>query len=470
MKKYLIIILLLIAGASYAQPVIDSMLIDEMKSELHIYGAFGSQQGKVSVDSIDMQVKSWSDSLITTSIPDSGKGAAGPVIVEALGKRSVPRLITMWKGSYYHFVEEAHSRFVEYSNSFGFIARLDLYSLLKNIKNVINPKFTPCKSTFYSTTYATTRAYDPQFGYDVSYEVNSILLIQATQTNYQKGFLCTGHLDMAPRTFNFYVSNIKGIQEHITFFRSPLDSIQSDSIINYPVENTEIEIKLDSVYNIVHFSLDSIYPFGSSTEKILIGGSVLFLPEKLISLEKKPTLLFPTPDTSYSNRNKVVLFWDSLSLMTGYHLQVSPDSQFATSIIDTTILQTSFALPDLTGLTKYFWRVSGINSEGESRWSDVWNFTTGSNADVKEKNNSILILSSYPNPSSNELNISCTLPSMSPARILLYNLQGNVCRESTVTGSDNVIKWNISDLANGMYILGLITEFERITKMVTVLH
>ena len=44
MKKYIIIVFLLLASASYAQPVIDHMLVDEAKGELNIFGTFGVNQ------------------------------------------------------------------------------------------------------------------------------------------------------------------------------------------------------------------------------------------------------------------------------------------------------------------------------------------------------------------------------------------------------------------------------------------
>jgi hypothetical protein len=65
MRKYVAIFFLVLASASSAQPpLIDSMLVDEDKSDLYIYGDFGAVQGKVWVDSVEMNVRNWTDSVI----------------------------------------------------------------------------------------------------------------------------------------------------------------------------------------------------------------------------------------------------------------------------------------------------------------------------------------------------------------------------------------------------------------------
>jgi hypothetical protein len=85
---------------------------------------------------------------------------------------------------------------------------------------------------------------------------------------------------------------------------------------------------------------------------------------------------------------------------------------------------------------------------------------------------SSLSLSFFPNPSSKELNSSYSLPGNSNARIILYDLQGRVIRETANYSEvgEHQMKWDVSQLASGSYILGLITDKERKAEIVSIVH
>ena len=74
----------------------------------------------------------------------------------------------------------------------------------------------------------------------------------------------------------------------------------------------------------------------------------------------------------------VTLNWGSVSGATSYHVEVSTASDFGTTVVDETVTANSytFGSGELSNDTKYYWRVSSVNSGGESSWSSVWNFTT----------------------------------------------------------------------------------------------
>jgi hypothetical protein len=82
-------------------------------------------------------------------------------------------------------------------------------------------------------------------------------------------------------------------------------------------------------------------------------------------------------NNSTENKQPLNLSWDSSKLAASYKLQVSTDSNFTTTMIDTSgLTDTTFTLTTLSNLTKYYWRVKAINEGGESQWSEVWNFKT----------------------------------------------------------------------------------------------
>ena len=144
--------------------------------------------------------------------------------------------------------------------------------------------------------------------------------------------------------------------------------------------------------------------------------------------------------------------------MDGYHIQLSKDSlingqragqaqQGVAYIVDTIVSSLDFALPPLEKNTKYYWRVCGVNTEGESRWSDVWSFTTGTSTDVKAEavRKELRI---YPNPATSEL----TVVTPEPTRLLLYDVTGKIIKSEQTTSNET--KWDVSLLPNGTYILG----------------
>jgi hypothetical protein len=60
-----------------------------------------------------------------------------------------------------------------------------------------------------------------------------------------------------------------------------------------------------------------------------------------------------------------------------HHLQVSLDSNYqSTSVNDSSITDTIYALNALAPTTRFYWRIRGVNSTGRGEWSESWNFTT----------------------------------------------------------------------------------------------
>lgn len=86
---------------------------------------------------------------------------------------------------------------------------------------------------------------------------------------------------------------------------------------------------------------------------------------------------------------------------------------------------------------------------------------------VQSIGNSQLTLSCYPNPSSNELNISFTLPENENAWVMLYDLTGRIIRKENISNTSS-LNWNISDIPNGSYILGLQSANNRLIQNIIV--
>ncbi len=74
------------------------------------------------------------------------------------------------------------------------------------------------------------------------------------------------------------------------------------------------------------------------------------------------------------------LSWQSVSSATKYCVQLSLSTSFTTTVLykETTALSISYS--GLSPHQNYYWRVKAKDGGGESPWSTVWNFTTGTGA------------------------------------------------------------------------------------------
>jgi hypothetical protein len=93
-----------------------------------------------------------------------------------------------------------------------------------------------------------------------------------------------------------------------------------------------------------------------------------------------PALSSPTNGTSILT-NPITLTWGSAG--TSYHLQVSTNSAFSTTISDQIGLSTtSLVLAGLANMKTYYWHISASNTAGAGAWSTPWSFTTAWSAAI----------------------------------------------------------------------------------------
>ncbi|MDP2207149.1 MAG: fibronectin type III domain-containing protein, partial [Bacteroidota bacterium] len=112
-----------------------------------------------------------------------------------------------------------------------------------------------------------------------------------------------------------------------------------------------------------------------------------------------PVLLSP-PDNASIFSGYHYLEWKQSIKAYRYWLQVSTDSNFATTIInDSTIKTTSFLFTNIEPFVTYYWRVLAFNSEGSSNFSDAWSFIL-SPCDVNDDPiiRRFSLSQNYPNP------------------------------------------------------------------------
>jgi hypothetical protein len=106
---------------------IDSMMVDERRNQLLLYGDFSARSGAVTVDSVSMPIVEWETTWIRCIVPKSGRGWAGPVVVGGGGVRGPARMLTGYSlGTNYENIE-----WLNYSNPGG-LSRTGTYQVDEN--------------------------------------------------------------------------------------------------------------------------------------------------------------------------------------------------------------------------------------------------------------------------------------------------------------------------------------------------
>ena len=190
----------------------------------------------------------------------------------------------------------------------------------------------------------------------------------------------------------------------------------------------------------------------------------------------KPVLISP-PNGSNNVPLTPTLFWNHISGVTHYKVQVSRVSNFSVLTDSATVTINQYPIPSgtLTNTTTYFWRVNATNSTGTGPWSEVWNFSTIP-VGIKKINTSIPeeynLYQNYPNPFNPSTTIRFDIPNFSHVRITIYNNLGKTISEvvnENLTAGSYEVEWNASDYPSGIFFYRLKTEdFINSKKMILI--
>ena len=179
----------------------------------------------------------------------------------------------------------------------------------------------------------------------------------------------------------------------------------------------------------------------------------------------KPVLISP-PNGSNNVPLTPTLFWNHISGVTHYRVQVSRVSNFSVLTDSATVTINQYPIPPekLNNLTTYFWRVNATNSTGTGPWSDVWSFSTEP-VGIKTINSIIPkeynLFQNYPNPFNPTTNIKFDIPKSSNVKIIVYDNVGKEVAKLVdikLPAGSYEVDWNASNYASGIYCYRIITE------------
>ncbi len=181
------------------------------------------------------------------------------------------------------------------------------------------------------------------------------------------------------------------------------------------------------------------------------------------------TTLVSPPHTTKDVSLTPTFTWLSMDKATSYHLQIATTVQFSASsiILDKTVTDTFYTMTTQLSTSKfYYWRVSSMNSLGESGWSDQFGFKTRATTDIKDDNlipKETKLLQNFPNPFNPTTFISYHLAEQSNVKLKVFDLLG---REVAVlvNGIQSAGIYNIElnagkvGLTSGIYLYQLISD------------
>jgi hypothetical protein len=112
---------------------------------------------------------------------------------------------------------------------------------------------------------------------------------------------------------------------------------------------------------------------------------------------------------------------------------------------------------NLSKNNKYFWKLKAMNTGGESDWSDIRRFVTGTMTDVIDlPDNGIFIQNLFLNQNNTVISLECFLNSVPYISIGIYNYLGfEVFQKSEKNinpGGKHTLNIDISYLPSGLYI------------------
>ena len=192
---------------------------------------------------------------------------------------------------------------------------------------------------------------------------------------------------------------------------------------------------------------------------------------------ESPTL--STPFNEQVNVGTMTEFaWNEIESSASYHLQVSADEGFSSTVFDSSKLgSASFTLTEpLSENTTYFWRMKSIsdNELRNSEWSDTLTFTTGVRTSIEDEliPQEYILSQNYPNPFNPSTQIQYALPEATEVTLEVFNSLGQKVME-LVNGQKSAgyhtATFDASGLSSGVYLYKLTTpSFTQTKKMLLI--
>lgn len=247
----------------------------------------------------------------------------------------------------------------------------------------------------------------------------------------------------------------------------------NDSVKGYYVyydidsSNYNYRNKID-VGNVLSYNLIGLSPSTTYYLKVTCynySGNESWFSDKLVMSTKLSTPVLIAPENNSTDITiSPVLEWSPVTNSDTYRIEVNTKSDFTGNIIyDLDTLSTNSVNLTFSSTTKYYWRVTALNSFGNiSDPSSIYNFTT-TNINSLEGEEKIVkrfaLYQNFPNPFNPTTQIKYQLPKYVYVTIKLYDILGreiSVLLDKEQKAGYYEISFDGSQLSSGTYIYQII--------------
>lgn len=203
---------------------------------------------------------------------------------------------------------------------------------------------------------------------------------------------------------------------------------------------------------------------------------------KTILAAPSPPILISPLNGATGQSLTPTLTWSSVPGAVSYKAQVSNDSLFSSTLLDSagiTITQVVVPAGRLLNDHRYYWRVNATNAAGTSPWSVVFHFNTvlaGINPYGSEIPKEYRLYTNYPNPFNPVTQIRFDIPKASFTKLTIYDILGRevatLVNEKLSPGTYEV-EWSATgggtNYPSGVYFYKLETNEYRETRKLVLL-
>ena len=189
-----------------------------------------------------------------------------------------------------------------------------------------------------------------------------------------------------------------------------------------------------------------------------------------------PNLITPANNSTGISLTPL-LDWSQTAFTSSYRVLLSTDSNFASTLIDTTISGDSLRVPSgrLNNNVKYYWKARSSNLGGSSAFTQHFNFTTSLVGITQNSNQipeSFSLSQNYPNPFNPTTNFEFSIPKKGFVNLIIYDALGREV-ETLVSSELNPgtykVDFDATNLASAIYYYKLVTyDNSAVKKMVLI--
>ncbi len=194
----------------------------------------------------------------------------------------------------------------------------------------------------------------------------------------------------------------------------------------------------------------------------------------IVQKPEQPAVIEPlSEDVIHPAENAFV--WSKVKSATSYRVQISAQSDFATTILDSTgVLGQKLENISLETETGYYWRIQAVNRAGVSGWSEVQAFSTLliTSTEQNEIPEDFKLNQNFPNPFNPTTIIQYALPYVSEVRLEVFNITGQ--RVSVLVNKQQSAGWHsvvfdAGQLSSGLYLYRIRAgSFTQIKKLMLI--